>query len=73
MLIKNALKEDESKMEREQQNLATLEEVKNNASLLSEMLGHFKPGLSVQADLDIMKVYTVNKVAMSKSRCLVPQ
>ena len=56
LLIKNAVKKDAENMEKDQKNLATLEEVKNNMFLLGEMLNHFQPGLSVQADLDIMKV-----------------
>ena len=55
-LIKNAVQEEEQKMEKVKKHLETLEEVRNNVALLEEMLRHYDPGQSAAGDLEMIKV-----------------
>uniref|UniRef100_A0A8C5NWQ9 Golgi associated, gamma adaptin ear containing, ARF binding protein 3 n=1 Tax=Jaculus jaculus TaxID=51337 RepID=A0A8C5NWQ9_JACJA len=54
-LIKSMVKEDEARIQKVTRRLHTLEEVNNNVKLLHEMLLHFSPEHSSEADRELMK------------------
>ncbi|XP_062872512.1 ADP-ribosylation factor-binding protein GGA3 isoform X2 [Trichomycterus rosablanca] len=54
-LIKNMVKEDDARVQKQTKRTNTLEEVNNNIKLLSEMLSHYDQGRSSDADRDLMK------------------
>ncbi|XP_077979789.1 ADP-ribosylation factor-binding protein GGA1-like [Glandiceps talaboti] len=54
-LIKNMVKEDSNRMEKVSRRLTELETCNNNVKLLNEMLLHYTPGVTSDAELDLMK------------------
>ena len=47
-------------MERVSRRINELEQINNNSKLLMEMLEHYSPETSSEADLDMMKVVALN-------------
>ncbi|XP_069123669.1 ADP-ribosylation factor-binding protein GGA1-like isoform X1 [Argopecten irradians] len=54
-LIKNMVKQDESRMEKISRRINELKTININVRLLNEMVTHFKPEASSQSDRDMMK------------------
>ncbi|XP_060083663.1 ADP-ribosylation factor-binding protein GGA1-like isoform X1 [Ylistrum balloti] len=54
-LIKNMVKQDESRMEKVSRRINELKTISINVKLLNEMVSHFKPEASSQSDRDMMK------------------
>ncbi|OWF37796.1 ADP-ribosylation factor-binding protein GGA1-like [Mizuhopecten yessoensis] len=54
-LIKNMVKQDESRMEKVSRRINELKTITINVKLLNEMVSHFKPEASSQSDRDMMK------------------
>ncbi|XP_033755626.1 ADP-ribosylation factor-binding protein GGA1-like [Pecten maximus] len=54
-LIKNMVKQDESRMEKVSRRINELKTININVKLLNEMVSHFKPDASSQSDRDMMK------------------
>ncbi|KAI5087425.1 ADP-ribosylation factor-binding protein GGA3 isoform X1, partial [Silurus meridionalis] len=54
-LIKNMVKEDDARVQKMTKRMHTLDEVNNNVKLLSEMLSHYDPDRSSDADRDLIK------------------
>uniref|UniRef100_A0A3Q2Q860 Golgi associated, gamma adaptin ear containing, ARF binding protein 3a n=1 Tax=Fundulus heteroclitus TaxID=8078 RepID=A0A3Q2Q860_FUNHE len=54
-LIKNMVKEDEVRSQRAAKQRSTLEAVNNSVKLLNEMLAHFSPDDSTEADKELIK------------------
>ncbi|XP_072539388.1 ADP-ribosylation factor-binding protein GGA3a [Salminus brasiliensis] len=54
-LIKNMVKEDEARAQKDAQRTSTLMEVNNSVKLLNEMLQHFSKDQSTQADKELLK------------------
>lgn len=54
-LIKNMVKEDEARSQRTAKQKSTLEAVNNSVKVLNEMLAHFSPEDSTEADKELIK------------------